>query len=131
MRLYENIFIVRQDLAQSQVEGIAENVANLIKKGSGEVVRSEYCGMRSYAYPIKKSRKGHYFYLQIKTPQDAMRETECYMKLNEEILRFLTVSVDKFDTGACPLVQQKKETSEAVNDAGRQEKPTENSDSAK
>ncbi|MDR1365708.1 MAG: 30S ribosomal protein S6 [Holosporales bacterium] len=121
MRLYENIFIGRQDLSQPQVEGIAENIANIIKNGSGEVVKGEYCGLRSCAYPIRKNRKGHYFYMQIKAPQDTMRETERHMKLNEEILRFLTVSVKKFDTGACPLIHQKaseapaKEVSGAYN----------------
>ncbi len=107
MRLYENVFIGRQDLSQPQVEGICENITNIIKKGNGEVARAEYCGLRVCSYPIRKNRKGHYFYMQIKASQEVMKETERYMKLNEEILRFLTVSVDKFDNGPCLLIQQK------------------------
>ncbi|MDR0753206.1 MAG: 30S ribosomal protein S6, partial [Holosporaceae bacterium] len=58
MNLYENVFIGRQDLSQQQIEALGVSLSLFITQHGGDVVRSEYCGLRGLAYPIKKNHKG-------------------------------------------------------------------------
>ena len=97
MNLYENIFIGRQDLSQQQIEALGVSLGQFIKQNNGEVVRSEYCGFRNLAYPIKKNHKGHYYIIQLKASAALVAELERIMRINEDIIRHLIVKVDKFD----------------------------------
>lgn len=96
MSLYENIFIGRQDLSQQQMEALGVSLCLFITQNGGDVVRSEYCGFRNLAYPIKKSRKGHYYIIQIKADGPLIKELGRMMRINEDIIRQLTVKVDEF-----------------------------------
>ena len=60
MPLYENVLIARQDISAGQVDALADDMEKIITDGGGSVVRREYWGLRSFAYRIKKNRKGHY-----------------------------------------------------------------------
>lgn len=97
MNLYESIFIGRQNLSQQQVDALGVSLGLLVRQNSGEVVRSEYCGFRNLAYPIKKNQKGHYYILQLKASADCIHELENTMRLNEDIIRYLVVRVESFD----------------------------------
>ncbi|MDR1375260.1 MAG: 30S ribosomal protein S6 [Holosporaceae bacterium] len=97
MNLYENIFIGRQDLSQQQIEALGASLGLFITQNSGEVVRSEYCGSRNLAYPIKKNHKGHYYIMQMKASREAVAELNRVMRINEDIVRHMVVRVDKFD----------------------------------
>ncbi|MBQ7674165.1 MAG: 30S ribosomal protein S6 [Alphaproteobacteria bacterium] len=97
LNLYENIFIGRQDLSQQQIEALGVNLGLFVSQNGGEVARSEYCGFRTLAYPIKKNHKGHYYIMQIKASPDVIAELDRTMKINEDIIRFLIVRVEKFD----------------------------------
>lgn len=97
MNLYECIFIGRQDLSQQQVEALGVSLGLLISQNGGGVARSEYCGFRTLAYPVKKNHKGHYYIMQIKAPAAAIAELDRTMKINEDVVRFLIVRVQKFD----------------------------------
>jgi small subunit ribosomal protein S6 len=97
MNLYENIFIGRQDLSQQQIEALGAGLGLFVTQNSGEVVRSEYCGSRNLAYPVKKNHKGHYYVIQMKAPGETVAELERIMRINEDIIRHLVVRVDKFD----------------------------------
>jgi small subunit ribosomal protein S6 len=97
MNLYENIFIGRQDLSQQQVEALGVSLGILVTQNGGEVVRSEYCGFRNLAYPIKKNHKGHYYIIQMKAPTSVVAELNRTMRINEDIIRHLIVKVNKFD----------------------------------
>ncbi|MDR2067892.1 MAG: 30S ribosomal protein S6 [Holosporaceae bacterium] len=97
MNLYENIFIGRQDLSQQQIEALGAGLALFVTQNSGEVVRSEYCGSRNLAYPIKKNHKGHYYVMQMKALGETIAELERIMRINEDIIRHLVVRVDKLD----------------------------------
>lgn len=97
MNLYENIFIGRQDLSQQQIDALGVSLGLFVTQNKGEVVRSEYCGFRSLAYPIKKNYKGHYYIIQMKAPVNVIDELNRMMKINEDIIRHLIVKVDKFD----------------------------------
>lgn len=106
MRLYENVFIARPELSPAQVEALVAKFTEIIKKQKGSVEKTEYCGLRNLAYPIKKSTKGHYVVMNIKAPNTLVSELERNMRINEDTIRYLTVSVEVHETGPSALMQQ-------------------------
>ena len=96
MANYESVLIARQDLGASQVSSIVEDLSNVIKKEGGEVVRVDNWGLKNLAYRIKKNRKGHYVLLNIAAPANAVAEYERVMRVNEDIIRYMTVRVEDF-----------------------------------
>ncbi|MDR3187060.1 MAG: 30S ribosomal protein S6 [Holosporaceae bacterium] len=107
MSLYENVFIGRQDLSQQQIEALGAGLGLFVTQNSGEVVRSEYCGSRNLAYPIKKNHKGHYYVMQIKVSAETVAELERIMRINDDIIRHLVVRVSKFDDKDNLITQMK------------------------
>lgn len=107
MRYYENIFIVRPDATNSQVEQLASDFSGIITNGDGEISKTEFCGLRNLAYKIKKHRKGHYVLFNIKAQPAVIQEMERKMKLSEDVLRYLTIHVETLDPNPSPLMQQK------------------------
>ena len=97
MTNYESVLIARQDLGASQVNSIVEDLSNVIKKEGGEVVRVDNWGLKNLAYRIKKNRKGHYVLLNIVAPAKAIFEYERLMRLNEDVIRYMTIKVDEFN----------------------------------
>lgn len=114
MKLYETVFIARQDLTSSQVESLVHEYVGVIKTQGGEITKTELCGLRPLAYKIKKNSKGHYALLNIKAPSSAVQEVERLMRINENILRYLTVQVDAHDINPSPLMQQKNFREERI-----------------
>ena len=111
MPLYENVFIARQDISGAQVDQLADSFTQLIAEQGGQVKKREYWGLRNLAYRMNKNRKGHYILFNIEAPPAAIAELERTMRINEDVLRFLTVRVDKLEEE--PSVQmQKKERDE-------------------
>lgn len=108
MAFYETVFIARQELSAAQVEALAANLTDILSQGQGEVTKTEFCGLRNLAYSIKKNRKGHYVLFNIDAPAPTVKEMERQMGLNEDILRFLTLKVDKLDPEPSPLMQSKQ-----------------------
>ena len=96
MTKYESVLIARQDLGASQVANIVSDLSNVIAKEGGEVVRVDNWGLKNLAYRIKKNRKGHYVLLNISAPANAIAEYERLMRVNEDIIRYMTVKVDEF-----------------------------------
>ena len=107
MRFYELVFIARQDLTPAQVEGIARHYTSVIKELGGDVSKTEFCGLRTLAYPIQKNNKGHYVLLNVTLSPQGMSEVERQMKINEDLLRYLSIRVNKLDTQPSPLMQQR------------------------
>ncbi len=98
MANYESVLIARQDLGASQVSSIVEDLTNVIKKEGGEVVRVDNWGLKNLAYRIKKNRKGHYVVLNIAAPASAIAEYERLMRVNEDVIRYMTVKVEEFSS---------------------------------
>lgn len=96
MTKYEGMLIARQDLGQSQVNDIVATLSEAIKKEGGEVVNVDNWGLKNLAYRIKKNRKGYYVVMNISAPANAIFEYERLARLNEDIIRFMTVKVDEF-----------------------------------
>lgn len=97
MANYESVLIARQDLGASQVNALVENLSEVLKKEGGEVVKTDNWGLKNLAYRIKKNRKGHYVLLNIVAPAKAIFEYERLMRLNEDVIRYMTIKVDEFN----------------------------------
>ena len=100
MALYEHLLIARQDISAQQVDALATHLKTIVEGEGGKVEKQEYWGLRGLAYRIKKNRKGHYVLLNLNAPANAVQELERQLKINEDVLRFMTVKVDQFDTSS-------------------------------
>ena len=97
MANYESVLIARQDLGASQVNALVEELTNVIKSEGGEVVKIDNWGLKNLAYRIKKNRKGYYVLLDIVAPAQAISEFERRVRLNEDVIRYMTVKVTEFN----------------------------------
>ena len=107
MALYEHVFLARQDLAQAQVDTLAEAATKIVQDHKGRVVKTETWGLRSLAYRIQKNRKAHYVMMEIDAPGDVVAELERQNAINEDIIRYMTVKVDAHEAG--PSVMMRKQ----------------------
>ena len=110
MPLYEHVFIARQDISSTQVEGLVETFSGLIQKDGGKIVDTEYWGLKNLAYKIKKNRKGHYVMLNIDSPAAAIVELERNERINEDVLRYLSLRVDELEESPSVMTRGRKES---------------------
>ena len=106
MPLYEHVFLARQDLAQAQVDALAENATKIITDNGGTIAKTETWGLRSLAYRIAKNRKAHHVALDIDAPAAAIAELERQSNINEDIIRFLTLRVDEHEKGPSAMMRR-------------------------
>ena len=107
MAFYENVFVVRQDVASTQVEALTETYATLIQENGGTVSKKEFWGLKGLAYRIRKNRKAHFVLINIDAPAAAVIELERNMRLNEDVLRYITVRVDALEEGPSAMMQKR------------------------
>lgn len=112
MRLYETVLIIRQDVSATQAENLTNDMVGIIENGGGSIKKREYWGLRSLAYRIKKNRKGHYILLNLEADSATLNEFERLMRLNEDILRFLTIAIDEVEEGPSIMMQARPERGE-------------------
>jgi len=117
MPLYECVLIARNDVTQQQVETIADAIAVQLDTDNGvetgaTVKKREYWGLRSLAYRVNKNRKGHYLLLGIDTKAPALNEMERQLRLNEDILRFMTIRVDAIEEAPSAILSRKSDDRE-------------------
>ena len=112
MAFYENVFIARQDISSAAVEGLADKFAGVIAENGGSVSKKEFWGLRNLSYKIKKNRKGHYVLLNIEAPAAAVDEMQRQMKINEDILRYLTIKVEALDPNPSAIMQSRSSRDE-------------------
>ena len=106
MPLYEHVFLARQDLAQAQVDALAENATKIIADNGGKVVKTETWGLKSLAYRIAKNRKAHFVMLDIDAPAPAVAELERQTNINEDVIRFMTIRVDELENGPSAMMRK-------------------------
>ena len=106
MPQYEHVFLARQDLAQAQVDALAQQATQIIESNEGKVTKTENWGLRSLAYKIAKNRKAHYVMLNIDAPAGVVAELERQTAINEDVIRYMTVKVDELEAG--PSVMMRK-----------------------
>ena len=107
MALYESVIIGRQDLTNSQFETLIDEFTSVIKSHDGEIKKTEYWGIRNLAYKINKNRIAHYYMLNISSSPETISEYERLLGLHEDIIRFLTVKIDKVDENPSLLMNNK------------------------
>lgn len=112
MPFYENVFIARQDLSTAQVDALADTFTTIITDKGGEVKKREPWGLRNLAFRIRKNRKGHYVLFNIDAPPAAIHELERTMRLNEDVIRFLTVRVETLEEGPSAIMQKRDDRGE-------------------
>ncbi len=112
MAFYENVFIARQDISSAAVEGLTDKFAAVITENGGSVPKKEYWGLRSLSYKIQKNRKGHYVLLNIDAQPAAVEEMQRQMKINEDVLRYLTIKVEELDAGPSAIMQSRSSRDE-------------------
>lgn len=121
MPLYEHVFLARQDLAQAQVDALAENATKIVEDNGGKVMKTETWGLRSLAYRIAKNRKAHYVMLDLDAPAQAVAELERQSNINEDVIRFLTIKVDEHEKGPSAMMRRgEKERSRSDRGEGRE-----------
>ena len=126
MALYESVFLARQDISNAQVDQLADQFSEIITNMGGTIAKREYWGVRKLAYRIKKNRKAHYLLFNINAPSDAVLEMERNMRLNEDILRYLTLRIEEVDEAPSVIMQAKSDRSGGRGDRGdrrRDERP--------
>ena len=111
MALYESVIIGRQDLTSGQFDTLSEKFIEVIQSLKGEIKKRENWGIRNLAYKINKNRKGHYILLNIDSPPEAIQEYERLMRLDEDIIRFLTIKIKSIDEKPSPLMVNKSDRS--------------------
>src|ERR1700733_14714567 len=121
MALYEHLLIARQDISAQQVDALATHLKTIVEGEGGKVEKQEYWGLRSLAYRIKKNRKGHYVLLNINAPAKAVQELERQLKINEDVLRCLTVKVEQFEQSNSNKARREREGGERKPEAEIQE----------
>ena len=112
MSLYESTFIARPEISGQQAEALAERFAGIITEKGGTVEKTEYWGLKSLAYRIKKHRKGHYIMFNLDAPSAAVKEMERNMSLDEDVLRILTIRVKQLEEGPSAMMQAKSSRGE-------------------
>lgn len=106
MALYEHVFLARQDLAQAQVDALAETATKIVEENQGKVVKTETWGLRSLAYRIAKNRKAHYVMLHIDAPAGVVAELERQTAINEDVIRYMTIRVDELEQGPSAMMRR-------------------------
>jgi small subunit ribosomal protein S6 len=108
MSFYESTFIARQDMTRADLTKLVEELSAIVEQGGGKIVKNEYWGLRSLAYKVEKNRKGHYTMLGIDAPAAAVKELERNIRINENIIRSLTVRVDEMEEGPSVMMNQNR-----------------------
>jgi small subunit ribosomal protein S6 len=106
MPLYEHVFLARQDLSQAQVDALAETATKIVEEHKGKVVKTETWGLRTLTYKIQKNRKAHFVMLDIDASGDTIAELERQTRMNEDVIRYMTIRVDAHEKG--PSVMMRK-----------------------
>jgi len=109
MALYEHVFLTRQDAAPTQVDALTEQYKALLATNGGKVTKTEYWGLKSLTYRIKKNRKAHYTLFNIDAPSAAVQEMERQMSISEDVIRFMTVKVEALEDGPSAQMRRRED----------------------
>lgn len=106
MPLYEHVYLARQDVTAQQVDELTAQYKGVIEQMGGKITKTEYWGVKSLAYRIRKNRKAHLTLLNIDAPPAALAEVERQMRLSEDVLRYLTVRVEAHEEGPSAMMRK-------------------------
>jgi len=116
MAFYESIIIIRQDVSSADVDKIVDDLKQVIKNYDGNVIKTEYWGLRTLAYEIQNNKKGHYYFMGIEANKPLLDELDRKTKLSESIIRTSLVRVDAISKDPSPILRAKSSDDENVVD---------------
>jgi small subunit ribosomal protein S6 len=106
MPLYEHVYLARQDLSAQQVEELTAQLSGVVGQLGGKVTKTEYWGLKSLAYRMRKNRKAHMTLLNVDAPPAALTEIERQERLNEDVLRYLTIRIEALEEGPSAMMRK-------------------------
>lgn len=121
MPKYEHVMIARQDLSNTQAEGLVEHFSKVLTENEGKVLDSEYWGLKTMAYKVNKNRKGHYAFIKSDAPAEAVQEMERLMRLHEDVMRVMTIKVKSHDEGPSVMMGSRPRIREERNESTQTE----------
>ena len=121
MPKYEHVMIARQDLSNTQAEGLIEHFSRVLTENDGKVLDSEYWGLKTMAYKVNKNRKGHYAFIKSDAPAEAVQEMERLMRLHEDVMRVMTIKVKSHDEGPSVMMGSRPRIREERNESTQNE----------
>jgi small subunit ribosomal protein S6 len=101
------VFIARQDISSAQAETLAQTFSQMIVDNGGKIAKTEHWGLKTLAFRMNKNRKGHYVLLNIDAPSAAVLEMERNMRINEDVLRYMSIRVDEHEEGPSAMMQNR------------------------
>ncbi|WP_284126336.1 30S ribosomal protein S6 [Parerythrobacter aestuarii] len=120
MALYEHIFLARQDLSQAQVDALAATATEIVEANEGKVTKTETWGLKNLAYKIDRNRKAHFVMLNIEGPGSVVAELERQTRINEDVIRYMTIRVEEHEEG--PSVMMRKNDRDSKKRREREER---------
>jgi small subunit ribosomal protein S6 len=123
-RTYEVMYIINPETDTERIDKLNEAVGKLIEKEGGEIVRMDNVGIRTLAYPIQKKTEGHYVLFEINGTGQEILELERRMRVNDMVMRYITVRVDE-DRKKADKIRNKREARSAKRASFRTAAPTE------
>ncbi|MBX7540469.1 30S ribosomal protein S6 [Qipengyuania sphaerica] len=120
MALYEHVFLARQDLSQAQVDQLAATATEIVEANEGKVTKTETWGLKNLAYKIDRNRKAHFVMLNIEGPGTVVAELERQTRINEDVIRYMTIKVDEHEEG--PSVMMRKNERDSKKRKDREER---------
>jgi small subunit ribosomal protein S6 len=106
MPLYEHVFLTRQDASAQRVEELTAQFKGIVEQAGGKVAKTEQWGVKSLSYRLRKNRKAHFTMFNLDAPAAAINEVERQERLNEDVLRYLTIRVDEHEEGPSAMMRK-------------------------
>jgi len=106
MPLYEHVYLARQDASAQQVEELTTHLKSVIEGLGGSVAKTEYWGVKSLSYRLRKNRKAHFTLMNLDAPPAVINEIERLERLNEDVLRYLTIRVEEHEEGPSAMMRR-------------------------
>ena len=119
MALYEHVFLARQDVSSQQVEALVEQFTQIVQQAGGKVAKVEPWGLKSLSYRVQKNRKAHFTLMNLDAPASAVAEIERQERLNEDVIRFLTIRVEEHEEGPSAMLRKSDRDDRGERGGGR------------
>src|SRR5947207_10794541 len=118
MPLYEHVYLARPDVSAQQVEDLTTQFKGVIEGLGGKVTKTEYWGLKSLSFRVNKNRKAHFMLLNLDAPPAAVAEIERQERINEDVLRFMTVRVEELEEGPSAMMRKVERDERRANERG-------------
>jgi small subunit ribosomal protein S6 len=94
-RTYEELFILRPDITEEEINPVVEQIRTTVTNGGGSVDKEDRWGVRKLAYRVQKRNDGYYVLVQFTSDPQTVKEVERRLRVNDAVLKFLTVRIDE------------------------------------